>query len=280
MGKPAHYTRKTNARQTDAVRYVQSTGLTELLTLAIRHVDGKIRYGFPDKGSSNERETEVHQDAPESGNCVCRAGGSLDGNLVPIAALAVHVGRDKMTFEAYSYRTSSRFGSRVCVTVKDGLVSVTGPRVGLLAYRLWIVIQALILVSIPVAFGLAIVYGDWWFLVLAVILFGLHFAAGGIGAGCLWELQNVTAFFAGTAGETITFPVAEVEDVRLGKGWARRGMWLLLLPYFKGIDSLAQGVPGGIGLSFIAPDGTPDGGVYAIHLRTVEEAQTLAELLS
>jgi len=44
----------------------------------------------------------------------------------------------KTTFEGYSYRTSARFGSRVQVSVEDGTASVTGPRVGVLAYRLWI----------------------------------------------------------------------------------------------------------------------------------------------
>ena len=64
-------------------------------------------------------------------------------------------------------------------------------------------------------------------------------------------------------------------DVRIGAGWARRGMWLLLLPYFKGIDAMAEG----LAVSFVAPDGTPSGGVYALHMHTPEEAQTLAGLL-
>jgi len=52
-------------------------------------------------------------------------------------------------------------------------------------------------------------------------------------------------------------------------------MWLLLLPCFKGIDVMARGVC----VSFVAPNGTPRGGVYALHMRTAEEAQRLAGLL-
>jgi len=41
------------------------------------------------------------------------------------------------TFEGYSYRTSSRFGSRVWITVEDGTVTVTGPRVPAPLYAAW-----------------------------------------------------------------------------------------------------------------------------------------------
>jgi len=43
--------------------------------------------------------------------------------------------------EGYSYRTDSRFGSRVRVSVDSETVSITGPRVGVLIYRLWIAVQ-------------------------------------------------------------------------------------------------------------------------------------------
>jgi len=35
----------------------------------------------------------------------------------------------------------------------------------------------------------------------------------------------------------------------------------------------------GLAVSFVAPDGTPDGGVYALHMRTPEDANTLVALL-
>ena len=57
---------------------------------------------------------------------------------------------------------------------------------------------------------------------------------------------------------------------------ARRGMWLLLLPYVGGINSMAKDVA----VSFIAPiDDAGHTGVYALHMRTPDEARALAELL-
>lgn len=179
------------------------------------------------------------------------------------------------TFEGYSYRTSSRFGGRVTVSVKGDRVSVTGPRLAPALYRLWIAAQALLLALVPLALGAAVLRLDWRWGLATLVLLGVHCAAGGIGAGCLWELQNVTDFVNATEGDTASFSTADVEQIKIGQGWARRGMWLLLLPYFKGIDMMAQGVT----VSFVAPDGTTNGGVYAIQLCTPEKAQALAEIL-
>lgn len=179
------------------------------------------------------------------------------------------------TLEGYSYRVSARFGSRVWITVKDGMVSLTGPRVPLAMYRLWIAIQVVFLALAVLALVASVAWWDWRYLVAAVGLLAGHAMAGGFGAGCMWELMNLTAFGQGVRGETVSFAVSEVQDVRIGTGWARRGMWLLLLPYFKGIDSMAKG----LAVSFVAPDGKPNGGVYALHMRTPEDAQTLAALL-
>jgi len=179
------------------------------------------------------------------------------------------------TLEGYAYRVSARFGSRVWITVKDGMASVTGPRVPLTVYRLWIAIQAVFLVLAALAFATAVGWWDWRYVAAGVGLLAAHAMAGGFGAGCLWEMMNLIAFGQGTRGETVSFPVSKVREVRIGAGWARRGMWLLLLPYFKGIDSMAKG----LAVSFVAPDGTPRGGVYALHMRTPEDANTLAALL-
>jgi len=177
--------------------------------------------------------------------------------------------------EGYAYRISARFGSRVWITVKDGMVSVTGPRVPLTAYRLWIATQAVLLAPAVLALVAAVVMWDWRYLVATAGLLAAHAMAGGFGAGCLWEMMNLIAFGQGTRGETVSFPVSRVQEVRIGAGWARRGMWLLLLPYFKGIDSMSKG----LAVSFVAPDGTPHGGVYALHMRTPGDANTLAALL-
>jgi len=174
------------------------------------------------------------------------------------------------TLEGYSYRVSARFGGRVWITVKDGMASVTGPRVPLTMYRLWIATQAVFLTLAVLALVAAVVWWDWRYLVAAVGLLAAHAMAGGFGAGCMWEMMNLIAFGQGTRGETVSFPMSKVQDVRIGAGWARRGMWLLLLPYFKGIDAMAKG----LAVSFVAPDG-----IYALHMRTPEDANTLAALL-
>jgi hypothetical protein len=63
------------------------------------------------------------------------------------------------SFEAYSYRTSSRFGSRVEVSIDDGNVTVTGPRVGVLIHRVWIVAQVVLFWStIPVLLAAALLW--------------------------------------------------------------------------------------------------------------------------
>lgn len=87
--------------------------------------------------------------------------------------------------------------------------------------------------------------------------------------------MNLISFGQGTKGETVTFPVSQVQDVRIGAGWVWRGIGRLILPYVKPIEGLGKGVAG----SFVAPDGSPDGGVYASHLHTPDDTQALARLL-
>jgi hypothetical protein len=179
-------------------------------------------------------------------------------------------------FEAYSYRVSARFGSRVRLSIADGSVTITGPRVSLIVYRSWIAAQAVLLASAFVALVVALILWDWRGLVAALFLLLLHLAVSGFGAGCLWELANLIAFLEGTSGETASFPLDTVNRVRVGKGWARRGMWLLILPYVAGINRLAEGFC----VSFEAPDGeTSRKVVYALHMQTPEAARALAGLL-
>jgi hypothetical protein len=42
---------------------------------------------------------------------------------------------------------------------------------------------------------------DQRYVFLALALLGAHWAIGGAGAGCLWELANLIAFMAGVQGE-------------------------------------------------------------------------------
>ena len=77
-------------------------------------------------------------------------------------------------------------------------------------------------------------------------------------------------------GATASFPIGDVKRVRIGRGWAQRGMWLLILPYVAGINSMAEGYC----VSFEAPDGeTGQDVVYALHMRSTEDAPKLAAFL-
>ena len=85
-------------------------------------------------------------------------------------------------FEGYGYRTSSRFGSWTKVRVGSGTVSITGPRVELLPYRLWTASQVLLLVLILPALLAAAVFWDWRCLLLGRGLLVAHwFVAPGRG---------------------------------------------------------------------------------------------------
>ncbi|NPV09298.1 MAG: hypothetical protein HPY83_15230 [Anaerolineae bacterium] len=181
-----------------------------------------------------------------------------------------------MKFEAYSYRISSRFGSRVWVEVLDGQVSVTGPRVPVPAYRLWLGIQALLLAATLPLLLLGLLRRSGGAIAAGLSTLLLHLAVGGFGAGCMWEAMNLNAFSEGKRGETQSFPVSAVRDVRIGRGWARKGLWLVLLPYVRRIDALAEGHA----VSFEAPDdGTGANAVYALHMRTPEDALQLVAIL-
>lgn len=179
-------------------------------------------------------------------------------------------------FEAYSYRTSSRFGSRVRLSISNGLVTVTGPRVGILPYRLWIGVQAVFLILSVLAVLAALLYRDWQYLGLGLLFLACHACAGGFGAGCLWELANLIAFGADGCPNSATFPIGAIKSVKIGPGWARKGLWLLIFPYVFFINKMSEGLC----VSFEAPDGdrNPDG-VYALHMRSKEEARRLAERL-
>ena len=180
------------------------------------------------------------------------------------------------TFEAYSYRTSARFGSRVQVSVDDGMVAVTGPRVGVILYRLWIAGQVILFWLIVPALVAAVVLWDWKYVGLVLALVVAHWALGTFGAVSLWELANLNAFVQGTMGQTATFSVHTVKRVKIGRGWARKGLWLVIPYVVPGINQVAEGYC----VSFEAPDGeTGKDAVYALHMQTQEDAQTLSRLV-
>jgi hypothetical protein len=178
------------------------------------------------------------------------------------------------SFDGYGYRTSSRFGSWTRITVEGDTVSVTGPRVGVLPYRLWLASQLLLLGLVVPAVLASVVTRDWRYLLLVPALLVLHWYVGVMGASGLWELANMAAI--GSGHHTHTFPVGSVKRVKIGPGWARKGLWLVILPYVAGIDKMAAGHT----VSFEAPAGDTRGDVvYAFHMNTEEEARQLAALL-
>ncbi len=172
--------------------------------------------------------------------------------------------------EGYSYRTSSRFGSRVKVLVNDMRVSVIGPRVGVPTYRLFIAIQVVLLGLIVPSLLAAVILWDWWYLVLTLALLGAHILFGGIGAASFWEIANM-------GGHKITsFSISAVKRVKIGHGWARNGLWIVILPYVSQINKVSEDHV----VSFEAPDGVKSGdSVYAIYFWDEHDAGTLARLL-
>jgi hypothetical protein len=178
------------------------------------------------------------------------------------------------SFDGYGYRTSSRFGSWSKITVNGEKVSISGPRVGLLSYRLWLAAQLLVLALVVPAVLVSVVVRDWRYLLLVPALLVLHWYVGVMGAAGLWELANMTAI--GSGHPTHTFTVDSVRGVRIGAGWARKGLWLVILPYVAGINKMAEGYT----VSFEAPAGDTEGhAVYAFHMHSKEEARQLATLL-
>jgi hypothetical protein len=145
------------------------------------------------------------------------------------------------SFEGYGYRTSSRVGSWTRITVEGDTVSVTGPRVGVLPHRLWIVAQFLVLALVAPAVLVPVVVGDWRYLLLVPALLILNWCVGVAGAAGLWEMANLAGIGAGHPIHH--FPVTSVKRVKIGAGWARNGPWLVILPYVAGSTRRPKGIP-------------------------------------
>jgi hypothetical protein len=180
----------------------------------------------------------------------------------------------KTSFEAYGYRTSSRFGSRLKVSVEGGMVSVTGPRVGVAIYRLWIAIQSLFLASVLPMLIVSVVLWNWIYLVIALALFITYYIFSSVGAVALWEYQNVIAIDKGY--QTASFQVSSVKRVKIGRGWARNRLWLVIVPFIVPLNKLSEGRV----VSFEAMDKeTGKDAVFALHMSNDEEGKILAKLL-
>jgi len=182
---------------------------------------------------------------------------------------------DNTSFEVFGFRTSSRFASHLKVSVDDQIVTVTGPRVPVTIYRLWMTLQAVLLaLTVPVLI-VAIVLWDWRYLVTALAVLFLYWVISAVGAVALWEYQNFMSFDRG-GYQTTSFPVNTVKRVKIGRGWARNGLWLILLPFIASLNKSSEGRV----VSFEAPDGdTSKDAVYAFYMRIEDDPQDLAKLL-
>jgi hypothetical protein len=182
---------------------------------------------------------------------------------------------DDTSFEVFGYRTSSRFASHLKVSVDSRTVWVTGPRVGVTIYRLWIALQAVLLVlTVPMLIA-AVVLWDWRYLVTALVLVFFYWVISAVGAVALWEYQTFMAFDRG-GYQTTSFPLSAVKRVKIGRGWARNGLWLILLPFIVSLNKASEGRV----VSFEAPDDdTGKDAVYAFYMRIEDDPQDLARLL-
>ncbi len=178
------------------------------------------------------------------------------------------------SFEVYGYRTSSRFGSRLKISVKNGMVTVTGPRVPVTIYRLWIIIQSFLLASVLPMLIVAVVLWNWIYLVVALILFITYFTFSSVGAVALWEYQTSLAPERGF--RTASFLVSAIKRVKIGRGWARNWLWLVILPFVTQINKISEGLV----VSFETPDDeTGKDAVFALLTSNNEEARSLAKIL-
>jgi hypothetical protein len=184
---------------------------------------------------------------------------------------------DFVQFEAYSYRVGARFGGHIWIEVDEDKVNISGPRVASPVYSLWIVVQVIVFWSSIPAIVAAVIFKDWRYLLLALGIIFVHWVISSMGAGCLWELENMMGFFASSRGKTVIISRRAVKRVKIGRGWARNGLWLAIPIYVPLINALAKDSV----VSFESPDREMGKDVvFAFHLRTKEEASNLATLLA
>ena len=120
-------------------------------------------------------------------------------------------------------------------------------------------------------FGVFFLFG----LIILALLF-LHYAISGTGAIILWEGANVAAFTNNQKGDTETFKIADIKDIRIGKGWERKGLWFVI-PY---VIPMNNKISEGLCVSFEAPDSiTGKDVVYAFLLHSKEETKNFINLL-
>jgi len=203
-----------------------------------------------------------------SGKAVVRKATAIESGLV-----GGTVPEEAAVFDGWSYRVGARFAGRIRIAVYDDRVAVAGPRVPRGLYEAWMWVQGLLLALVPPAAVAAVVTLDWRWIVAAIVIFissfGISFGGAGLWPG-LGEVLDEKGYF-----KALEFPRTSVREVDIGKGWAKGGLEVVLLPYKAGVDKMAEG----LAVSFFAPDEVGREVRFAMDMYTKEHARELAEML-
>jgi len=207
---------------------------------------------------------------PAEGTATVRNSTPLETGLVG----AMPQGGER-AFDGFSYRVTARYAGRMRVVVREDTITIAGPRAPRGLYVLWVWLQGLTLALVPPALVLAAVKLDWRVLLLAIGVFILSALFMAIGAG-VWPGMGETVFVGEGRFDATEIPLSAVRNVKVGEGWARDGMQLVIAPYVPGINQLAKGYA----VSFNAPDGEGRDASWAVHMLSKEDATELQSLLS
>ncbi len=173
-------------------------------------------------------------------------------------------------FDGWSYRVGARFAGRVRVVLDGERMSVSGPRVPRGLYEVWIWLQGLAFaVVFPILAGAAVSL-DWRWLVLAALMFFVHWVVSSLGAG-LWPGFGELSAVENGRFLAVEFPLECVSEVDLGAGWAKGGLEVVLLSFKAAVDKMAAGRA----VSFFAPDEFGREVRYAIHMYSEQDAREL-----
>lgn len=204
-----------------------------------------------------------------SSRAIVRKATAVESALVSGA-----VPEDARVFDGWAYRVGARFAGRVRIAVYADCVAVAGPRVPRGLYQLWMWVQGLLLALVPPAAVAAIIMLDWRWLVAAIVIFivsfGISFGGAGLWPG-LGEVMNEKGYF-----RALEFPRASVREINIGKGWAKGGLEVVLLPYKAQVDKMAEGRA----VSFFAPDEYGREVRFAVDVYSEEDAHELSDTLA
>ena len=208
--------------------------------------------------------------ARSSARAIVRRGSAVESGLVGAV-----VPSETRVFDGWSYRVGARFAGRGRIAIYPDRVPVAGQRVPSGLYKVWILLQSLLLAAVFPALAAAIMLLDWRYLLWTVGLFVLSFAVSMGGAGMWPGLGELTAEGEGGHLNALEFPRNAIREVDIGKGWSKGGFEVILFPYLAGINKLAEGRA----VSFFAPDESGHEVRFALDMYAESKANELAGLL-